>query len=526
MNKSTRFYFFILPLFAVCCYFLFRSVYLPLSDYAGYYFGSKELLQGNYRQVYDPASLNMLIHQHGSTSVYVSYTPFPPFTAICFSPFLWLNPENSKIIFTAFSLVLFIISTYRFIKFSNAAKWTLLLVPIIFFTPIRSNIYLGQAYLLLYCLLIEGFIAHQKRKWLLSSFIWAVAILLKIFPAIIIIWLIVKRKYKEAAFLLSACILLFVISIFICGIETWKYYILEIFPRLNQGELNDPFTSVFQSAFMLFKDLFVYDRLLNPSGSGQPYLFIIFNLLFKAFIIAASIRLTRKSNDDLTSFGIWILASLLISPNGSNYSLLLLLIPMIQLPKLFRNRPGLLTASLVILFLATNIPVYYFNSFPVLLKFPRLYLLLGFFAVILFNYPTLFSLKVFLLFSIIFLLAELNKFRKSNDNSDYLLTHEEHLLIYDYGIGDHRLNYFYWDEHGAGVAATGIVINDINKDEVRIVDNQLYYLGFRLTDSKDHKIKPAVINGSDIIYLSDKNRGVGFYTLRKINLRTTVPALH
>ena len=42
-----------------------------------------------------------------------------------------------------------------------------------------------------------------------------------------------------------------------------------------------------------------------------------------------------------------------------------------------------------------------------------------------------------------------------------------------------------------------------------------YLLGITL--SNDNKKKPVFLNDSTILYLSDKNRGVGFYTLRIIN---------
>jgi hypothetical protein len=49
--------------------------------------------------------------------------------------------------------------------------------------------------------------------------------------------------------------------------------------------------------------------------------------------------------------------------------------------------------------------------------------------------------------------------------------------------------------------------------------NQLFYKGKQLTFSRDRKKKPMLATDGSIVYLSDKNRGVGFYTLRKIPLK-------
>jgi hypothetical protein len=53
-------------------------------------------------------------------------------------------------------------------------------------------------------------------------------------------------------------------------------------------------------------------------------------------------------------------------------------------------------------------------------------------------------------------------------------------------------------------------------DSLELKDNQIWYKGKQITNSPDRKAKPVLINGKDIFYLSDKDRGFDFYTLRKI----------
>ena len=62
--------------------------------------------------------------------------------------------------------------------------------------------------------------------------------------------------------------------------------------------------------------------------------------------------------------------------------------------------------------------------------------------------------------------------------------------------------------------ATGFPVTDTAPLELR--NNQIFYHGRQLTTTTDSKKKPMLINGSFILYLSDKNRGPGFYTLRKL----------
>ena len=102
----------ILPLTLLLGYFIYRAVGAPFSDFAGYYFGGQALLQGKYQQVYDTYSLNALIAQKGYTGVFVSYTPFPPFTALVFSPFLLFPVTLAKVVFNIVSAFLLLYYYY------------------------------------------------------------------------------------------------------------------------------------------------------------------------------------------------------------------------------------------------------------------------------------------------------------------------------------------------------------------------------------------------------------------------------
>ena len=56
------------------------------------------------------------------------------------------------------------------------------------------------------------------------------------------------------------------------------------------------------------------------------------------------------------------------------------------------------------------------------------------------------------------------------------------------------------------------------EDAVELKENQIYYDGKQVTFTDDHKLKPTLFDGHKLVYLSDKDRGIGFYTLRVIDL--------
>jgi hypothetical protein len=107
---------------------------------------------------------------------------------------------------------------------------------------------------------------------------------------------------------------------------------------------------------------------------------------------------------------------------------------------------------------------------------------------------------------------------KDPDPSSYLLTKEEHIFVYDYAVSGNKLVYDYWDGSGKHAIVTDYPVNSMEAQGLTIQDNQVWYKDRQLTASPDRKEKPTLVNGEYIVYLSDKNRGVGFYTLRKFKL--------
>jgi hypothetical protein len=497
-------------------YYIYTAPGAPLSDYAGYYFGSRAMLQGNYLQVYDTYSLNVMIAEKGFRGAFASYTPFPPFTSIVMAPFLLLPVAASKILFNIFSAVLFIWVLIHAIKYFSIRTRVVWLIPIIFFIPLRNNIFFGQAYLLLFTLLLEGFMAYKKGKTVAAALLWAVAIVFKVFPLVVVFFLLAKKKYRQLSYCIAACMLLVIISVVFNGLASWQYYVFTILPRANSGELNNSYTYIFQSASMLMKNLFVYDEVQNPQ---VPYnsmlLFVIVMALYKSAILACCVSITmyRKINSFI-AFAAWITASLLLSPNGSSYSLILLLIPLMSLTK---TKTVYLYTGMVFVFLICSIPVHALAQWPLLLKFPRFYILLLFFFLLLLVARARFPFKPGVTFFALLLFADIPKLFAPKDKSTYLL--QQHLpLLYEYTIKNNRLVYYYWSEKGSHEELTNYSVQNVSTDEVYIEDNQLYYKNEQLTATPDRKEQVMLVNGTDIIYLSDKNRGFKFYTLRRISI--------
>jgi len=504
-----------LPLLLLFAYGLKRGFSAPPSDFAAYYYGGREIIQGRWSNAYHLGPLNAAVSADGIKGAFVSYAPFPPFTALVFAPFLLFPMGIAKLVFDVFSGGLFLLTLWRCSKECSIPPLLIVLTPVVFFIPILNNLVFGQAYLLLCSLLLEGWLACRKERTWAAALFWGLAIVFKLTPAFLFGFLLLRRKGRQAAILAGVCGLLLGLSLLITGIGVWKFYLSEIIPKMGKGELNDSFTYYFQSAFMLLKRVFLYDGLLNPHPVYyHPWLFVFSMAVFKALVLAPVILLTIRCRDELFAFGVWVLASMLISPNGSSYSLIVLLIPLWAMAPATRIR---LFVAMLLLFAAGSLMLSRWGGYPLWAQFPRLYLLLGFFGLLLWRMERIWNAWLAGGLVLVFFVLDIRGYT-TLPHPDYVLSQEKHLFVYDYAVKDGRLVYFYQDDRGKGEEMTDTPAGQLTADGVELRDNQLYYRGRPVTHSPDWKDRPRLLDGNTLLYLSDQGRGVGFYTLQKISL--------
>lgn len=484
-------------------------------DFSNSYFGASFFLKGEFDLgVFDPYTFNKKIYNEGYRNLFLNYNPNPPSTSIFFVPFALTPLPISKLLFNIITSGLFLFSTYRLCKHLGVdERIVFLCIPVVFFIPIRNQILFGQTYFLIFALIAEGFIASERKNKLLASVLWSAAIFIKVFPAILVLFLIIKKDWKQIAYLGGSCTIILMASVLLQGIEVWKEYLLIVLPRNNQGEIHSAYLTTYQSALMLFKYLFVREETLNP----EPFIdsLVLFKtslILFKTVVLAIGtfIIIHRK---DILSFGLVLLCGILISPYGSTYSNILLLMLLIALQR--EKNSIVFWISAFLIFLIGNIPTVMFEQLPVAARFPKL-ILMCLLLIFIFSVNEIkLDVRLFLLYLVLFGIPALFQSNDSKDPSKRFLSKDTHNLIFDYGINNGFIYYTYWygepKTHSTNIEAT-----QLQTDNVYIKNNQVFYQEKQITLSSDKKIKACILDSHSILYLSDKGKGIGFYTIRVI----------
>lgn len=508
-------------LFAIIGFiFTYQTVNKPLSDWGNYYYGSRFLIDGKFTEdIYEPYKFNLMVREEGETDIFLNYTPIPPFTALFYTPMQFTNSVTAKIIFSIISVITFAVSFYRFTSYFKISSFWLILIPVIFIFPVRNNIFFGQTYLLIMAMLMEGFAAYAKDRKFTAGFLWSIAILLKLFPGIILLFLLFKKDYRQLGITIAIIGIISLVTAAITGFGLNIEYFTQIMPRMLNNEINDTYASAYQSMHVLLNKVFIYDKLLNPAGAmNNPLLFKIFGYFFSftALYVCAVFTLD-KEREDILKFSIWLLAGLLITGYGSSYSLLLMLFIVLASVSKFKKNVILLFLVFGLVLAITSVPIHLLAGLNVFMQFPRLYLIIAFFILIIPAFkikPKLKYIYIVPVFAVI--MGYLNK-PEFNENSEYVFDKEEALLIYDFSESNGKLKIKFIDQNGRNEKELNKEIKFTDTEKTGIINNQVFYNGKQMTFSNGNKLKPMLADDGSIYYLSDKNRGVGFYTLRKLH---------
>ncbi len=512
----------LLLLFLQGLWLLSKNFKHPIGDFANYYYASQLWVEGAFdERVYDPYDFNVLANERAPEPVFLNYTPVPPISVVIYSPFALMSDIHwAKCCFNAIGLLLFLLALFRLTSHLGLQQQPcMVLLPIIFYSPILNNFFQGQSYLYLLAFIFEAFCQWQRGRKIFAAFLWSLPIVLKIFPAILLLFLWMEKDKRTSIWVLVFSAIL---SLSAFAFLPWPVpfdYFTQILPRLFQGQIHNPYAILFQSMDVLLKRCFVPDAMLNPDPVlNAPWLAEGLSILFKAGLLWSMVAVLQYQKIPVfLRFAFLLFAGLLFASYGSSYSLMLalpLLIAIFVWEISWRDRLVLATLFLIL----CNVPIYRLYDFPWWTQFPRLYAMLLVLGVVLWLVRPYFNIKWgVLFFSLLLTKGIVSNWRKPPLN-EYYLADDRYGIIHDYQFKDGHLILNHFNQNGLQESQVEVTDSIYKDASIRIIDDQLYVDNQQITQSSGNKRRPMRLNQSEIIFLSDEGRGVGFFTLRRVNI--------
>lgn len=517
-----------MPLALYCVFILYKSKDYSLHDFSNSYFPAQLAVNNIPPEdiVFDIYKFNKYAWDNLYREVLIDFYLNSPFTSTAFYPFALIdNAYTSKLLFSIISILLFLISIHILArKFIHGHEKVLFLLPILFYIPIRNHILFGQSYMLIFFLVVVGFIAIEKNKWIAGGTFLSLAALIKIFPIFYFLPLLLTNKRKVAFYIFFSTFGLVSISIFTSGFSFWYAYLFDVFPNSIINESTVDYHSSAQSITVFLKNIFLKDEYYNPSGLINSYwLYKLIGWIVKSIIIGLAVQLTFKFKNELFKvLAIWVVALFLLQTRTATYAQILWVIPSL----IIYNSPFSKQLKLLffgILLFVCNFPFHWLSNMPIGIRFLRMWLSLALGLLFFISLDKKVNFK-FILATFLFLIPfQLKIFDLTSKNtntfsSDYILEKKNIFIVYDFGKNEGKLFYKFFGPNGEDLFQTDIPIYTYDSTSCSIQSNQIFYNGQQLTDNHALKKKPVLINNCDVYYLTDHHGRRAAYTIKKINV--------
>jgi hypothetical protein len=163
------------------------------ADLAQDYFAAQALL--HHQTIYNPAFFN----NH------------PPFAIMLAVPLAWLSFDQAFLVWSAISLLCYAVVVwlvYRELDLKLAGYWRLLLVGLaLCWFPFQGHMALGQWSLLITACLVGCWALLRQDRPGLAGVLLGIACLVKLFPGLILIYLLLRRSWRAAAAAGTVCVI-------------------------------------------------------------------------------------------------------------------------------------------------------------------------------------------------------------------------------------------------------------------------------------------------------------------------------
>ncbi|MGC1338257.1 MAG: glycosyltransferase family 87 protein [Candidatus Binataceae bacterium] len=256
----------------------------------------------------------------------VHATDPPPFL-VMIEPMAATGPARAFWIWTAANVAMLALSLLLLFGIDAAGPRSaaLLAAVAIAYPPVRALFFFGQSKMSILLTLAAAMRALERRRDASAGLLLAFASLTRIFPLLMAIFLILRRRWRALGFMIAGIAAGLTLTVAVLGLTPtldWSAGVRILSLRIFQ----DAGENVALPAF-------VSRVLLAAPGGGSGALVEAAEILASiAIFILTCVPTMRARPDDreagLRLFALWVTASVILSPMAPIYDLVLLLIPL------------------------------------------------------------------------------------------------------------------------------------------------------------------------------------------------------
>lgn len=265
-----------------------------LTDFPNYYLGGR-LFRDGYPldRLYDWEWLQRAKDHAGLDQPLVGFVPLTLFSGLLIAPLTSLPVLAAKHCWLIFNLALLPAVGWLLRGITGLPFRRIALIGLLAVVPLRTNFQFGQQHVFVLFLFALATWCYFRERHFTAGALLALAAAFKLYPALFVLLLVRKRRWRALTGMLVAGVLIGAAGIALFGVEPWRAYAMEIIPRaVLRGEVTDPYDTHMSSASGLLRRLLIFEPELNPHPLAHaPAVFALLQPLLNASILVAGLWL-------------------------------------------------------------------------------------------------------------------------------------------------------------------------------------------------------------------------------------------
>jgi len=295
-------------------------------DFSHYYVSALAMRQGIDPYITD---LTPLATSLGLEINEINHATYPPTFVLCFEPLTFLSPLHAYWLWIGMNILFLAAALYLlFDRFPKDTDLRLALIGLaILYVPVSDNFYYAQTQILILLLLTLFMRWMESGHDALAGSVLAVAGLLKLFPLILVGYLLVRRQRRALFFAGMTLLIGSVLTLGFVGLDRSLHF-LGVLPFLTSPYWLGRPVNVALGA--IISRLFWYS--VGYFDPGVEFIRSAAALLAQLALLALTVRATLASSKlpsdrDEPVIALWVVTAILLSPTAWLHYLVLLFIP-------------------------------------------------------------------------------------------------------------------------------------------------------------------------------------------------------
>lgn len=218
---------------------IFQSVFNVSIDFGAYYAAATVLREGG--DIYDRTATQTLAARRTDIKEVTTYI-YPPFWALVMVPFSLLPYAYAKILWLLFNQMFLFASIYLMLAALDVKglAWVVALFLTLNYNPVFLVLNLGQVDVFLLFLIALAFWLFRRGQKVWVGVLIALAVAIKITPALVGIYFMIKREYRVFVSMLVGLLVVVLVSTLFIGFHSHVVFIQKILPSLlkSSAEIN------------------------------------------------------------------------------------------------------------------------------------------------------------------------------------------------------------------------------------------------------------------------------------------------